>query len=69
MPLYQPVDDHWQSRLAAIEGRPEAEPVDYCQDCGEELTADDENLEARICDACMLKAETTKPRRGEPDGA
>ncbi len=28
MTQYKPSDDHWQSRLAAIEGRPEPEPED-----------------------------------------
>ena len=34
MPNYKPIDDHWQSRLAAIEGRPDSEPEEpYCEYC------------------------------------
>ena len=35
----KPKDNHWQSRMAAIEGRPELEPEDdliECPFCGED---------------------------------
>ncbi len=49
MPQYKPSDDHWLSRMAAIEGRPEPEPVDYCASCGEPLDVEDGDEECRVC--------------------
>lgn len=35
MPQYKPKDDHWISRLKAIEGLPDEEDGPPCEECGE----------------------------------
>ena len=45
MKNYHPKDSHWQSRLAAIEGRPEPEPE--CSMCSE-MEQDIERLRAAL---------------------
>jgi hypothetical protein len=53
MASYKPKDNHWQSRLAAIEGRPEPEPIDYCRHCGEELDVEDTLPD--VCNTCIIR--------------
>ena len=50
---YKPRDDHWQSRLAAIEGRPDPEPEpDACRYCGQGLTQDESDEWEDVCFDC-----------------
>ncbi len=53
MAQYKPVDDHWQSLRAAIEGRPPAEPVDVCIYCGAGLEVEDGDSDA--CMPCAVR--------------
>ena len=53
MGSYKPKDDHWQSRFAAIEGRLEPEPIDYCRCCDEELDVEDALPD--VCNACVSR--------------
>lgn len=59
MSNYQPVDDHWQSRMEAIEGRTVAEPPDAepdaCRFCGKGLYQEEADLGHAACRACIKR--------------